>query len=145
MQAARQSKESEQIPPRRCAASKPIGEAAANYCGRATVWLALRRLPRANLPFLPLLHFMKYLFWLATALLLGLLSPAAQAQGTVRRHLIYFQDKTGTPYSVSQPQAFLSARALARRSRQGIAVRARDLPVNPAYVTQVRAVSGNPQ
>jgi serine protease AprX len=87
----------------------------------------------------------KHTFWLA-AVLLSLLGPAAaRAQGTVRRHLIYFQDKAGTPYSVSQPQAFLSARALARRSRQGIAVRARDLPVNPAYVAQVRAVSGSPQ
>jgi serine protease AprX len=87
----------------------------------------------------------KTAFWLAAALVLALLSPtAARAQGTVRRHLIYFQNKTGTPYSVSQPQAFLSARALARRSKQGIAIRPRDLPVNPAYVAQVRAVSGSP-
>ena len=46
------------------------------------------------------------------------------------RHLVYFRDKTGTPFSVTQPQAFLSARALARRTRQGIAVLPRDLPVN---------------
>ena len=91
--------------------------------------------------------------WLFTASLVtltGLLSSdpvAAQAvtQGTVRRHLVYFRDKTGTPYSVTQPQAFLSARAIARRTRQGIAVLPRDLPVNPAYVAQVRAVSGGPR
>jgi serine protease AprX len=89
---------------------------------------------------------MKNNFWLAAALLLSLLGPmGARAQGTVRRHIIYFKDKAGTPYSVSQPQAFLSTRALARRSRQGIVVRARDLPVNPTYVAQVRAVSGSPQ
>ena len=88
---------------------------------------------------------MKNHFWPA-ALLLGLLLPAAaHAQGTVRRHLIYFQDKNGTPYSVAQPQQFLSARALARRSKQGIVIKPRDLPVNPAYVAQVRAVSGSPQ
>lgn len=87
---------------------------------------------------------MKNNLWLA-ALLLSLLGPAARAQGTVRRHLIYFQDKAGTPYSVSQPQAFLSARALARRRRQGIAVLPRDLPVSPTYLAQVRAVSGSPQ
>ena len=75
--------------------------------------------------------------------LLGALPTAAQ--GTVRRHLVYFQDKTGTPYSVAQPQAFLSARSLARRSRQNIAVTARDLPVNPAYVAQVRGVAGSPR
>ncbi|WP_210515450.1 S8 family serine peptidase [Hymenobacter terricola] len=70
--------------------------------------------------------------------------PAA-AQGTVRRHLVYFRDKAGTPYSVAQPQAFLSARSLLRRTRQGIAVQPRDLPVNPAYVAQVRALAGSPQ
>lgn len=74
-------------------------------------------------------------------LLLSGIAPAA-AQGTVRRHLVYFRDKAGTPYQVGQPAAFLSARAVARRQRQGIAVTARDLPVNPAYLAQVRAVPG---
>jgi len=74
--------------------------------------------------------------------------PAARAQTAApaqRRYFVYFKDKAGTPYSVSQPQAFLSARALARRSRQGIVVRPRDLPVSPTYLAQVRAVSGSPQ
>jgi serine protease AprX len=71
-------------------------------------------------------------------------TPAA-AQGTVRRHMVYFRNKAGTPFSVTQPQAFLSARSLARRSRQGIAVLPRDLPVNPTYVAQIRAVAGAPQ
>ncbi|MDB5270043.1 MAG: hypothetical protein JWP58_3083 [Hymenobacter sp.] len=87
--------------------------------------------------------------WVSLALLAGALNALAaapaSAQGTVRRHLVYFRDKAGTPFSVAQPQAFLSARALARRGRQGIAVLPRDLPVNPAYVAQVRAVSGGPQ
>ncbi|HET9505482.1 MAG TPA: S8 family serine peptidase [Hymenobacter sp.] len=79
------------------------------------------------------------------ALLLGLLPAAAQAQGPVRRHIIYFQDKANSPYSLSQPQQFLSARALARRTRQNIPLKPRDLPVNPAYVAQVRAVAGAPE
>jgi len=88
--------------------------------------------------------------WLAPvlALLLGFPAGAAQAQTTTlapHRYLVYFQDKASSPYSVSQPQQFLSARALTRRQRQGIAVRPRDLPVTPAYVAQVRAVSGSPQ
>ena len=82
-------------------------------------------------------------------LLFGLTTNPAAAQsatqGTVRRHLIYFRDKAGTPFSVAQPQTFLSARAIARRSRQGIAVLPRDLPVTPGYVTQVRAVAGSPR
>jgi serine protease AprX len=87
--------------------------------------------------------------WVSLALVAGALNvlaaAPASAQGTVRRHLVYFRDKAGTPFSVAQPQAFLSARALARRSQQGIAVLPRDLPVNPAYVAQIRAVSGGPQ
>ncbi|MET4073165.1 S8 family serine peptidase [Hymenobacter sp. UYCo722] len=78
-------------------------------------------------------------------LALGATATPAAAQGTVRRHLVYFRDKAGTPFSVAQPQAFLSARAIARRTRQGIAVLPRDLPVTPAYVAQIRAVSGGPQ
>ncbi|MBT9392332.1 S8 family serine peptidase [Hymenobacter sp. NST-14] len=66
----------------------------------------------------------------------------ARPTATVRKHLIYFKDKAGTPFSVSQPEAFLSARALARRQRQQIAVLPRDLPVSPAYVQQVKAVPG---
>ncbi|UYZ64107.1 S8 family serine peptidase [Hymenobacter weizhouensis] len=62
--------------------------------------------------------------------------------GTVRRHLLYFQDKANSPYSLAQPQAYLSARAVQRRQRQGIAVQPRDLPVNPGYVAQVKAVPG---
>lgn len=80
----------------------------------------------------------------------GLVAPVpapaqVPATGTVRRHLIYFRDKAGSPFSVAQPEAFLSARSLARRARQGLAVRARDLPVNPVYVARVRAVAGAPQ
>ncbi|RZK52642.1 MAG: hypothetical protein EOO59_13430, partial [Hymenobacter sp.] len=64
---------------------------------------------------------MKNIFWPAAALLALLLgtAPAAQAQtGAVRRYFVYFKDKAGTPYTVGQPQAFLSARAVARRTRQ---------------------------
>ena len=87
--------------------------------------------------------------WLFLALLSGVLqalalAPAA-AQGPVSRHLVYFRDKANSPYSVAQPLVFLSARSVARRTRQGIAVLPRDLPVNPAYLAQVQAVAGTPQ
>ena len=94
---------------------------------------------------------MKNTLGLACALLVlwlgGPTAGRAQAAppAAVYRYFIFFQDKAGTPYAVGQPQAFLSARALARRSRQSIAVRARDLPVSPAYLAQVRAVSADLQ
>ncbi|WP_180754504.1 S8 family serine peptidase [Hymenobacter sp. DG01] len=68
--------------------------------------------------------------------------PTSPAPGTVRKHLIYFKDKAGTPHQLSQPQTFLSARAVQRRQRQNIALLPRDLPVSPAYVQQVKAVPG---
>ncbi|RPD45780.1 T9SS C-terminal target domain-containing protein [Hymenobacter sediminis] len=68
--------------------------------------------------------------------------PTTPAAGTVRKHLIYFKDKAGTPHSTAQPQTFLSARAVQRRQRQNIPVLPRDLPVNPTYVQQVKAVPG---
>ncbi|MGI4874480.1 MAG: S8 family serine peptidase [Janthinobacterium lividum] len=85
---------------------------------------------------------MKTFFRSATLLLVLLVGAATAIQAQSRRYFVYFKDKAGTPYRVGQPEAFLSARALSRRSRQGIAVRERDLPVNPTYVAQVRAVSG---
>ncbi|ALD22619.1 S8 family serine peptidase [Hymenobacter sp. DG25A] len=69
-------------------------------------------------------------------------NPPAVAGGTVRKHLVYFRDKAGTPFTTARPEAFLSARALQRRSKQQIAIAPRDLPVAPNYVAQVRAVPG---
>ncbi|TGE18097.1 S8 family serine peptidase [Hymenobacter elongatus] len=67
-------------------------------------------------------------------------SPAVRAVPTVRKHLVYFRDKAGSPFTVAQPQAYLSARSIQRRARQNISVLPRDLPVNPSYVAQVKAV-----
>lgn len=67
--------------------------------------------------------------------LLILFSLSLQAQ--VNRYVVFFSDKAGTPYSVDAPEAFLSARAIARRQDQNIAVTATDLPVDPAYTDGV--------
>ena len=53
--------------------------------------------------------------------------------------MVFFTDKQNSPYSVSNPSAFLSPRAIARRQRQQIAVTEADLPPNPAYVQGVAA------
>ena len=50
------------------------------------------------------------------------------------KYVIFFSDKNNSPYSVSSPNAFLSQRAIDRRSQQGIAITSHDFPVNPAYV-----------
>lgn len=73
--------------------------------------------------------------WLTGLLLLSQLSGFGQ---TTRKYLVLLRDKTGTPYSADRPDQFLSQRAVLRRQKQAIPVLERDLPVNPAYVTQLR-------
>ena len=61
----------------------------------------------------------------------------SQAQSPAK-YLITLKDKTNSPYSVSKPLEFLSQRSVTRRTKQNIAVSTRDLPVNPAYLTEIR-------
>ena len=55
------------------------------------------------------------------------------------KYFIQFTDKNNSPYSISNPEAFLSARALARRAVHHIPIQENDLPVNPQYIAQVEA------
>jgi serine protease AprX len=68
---------------------------------------------------------------------LSLFTELVQAQNN--RYLVLFKDKTGSPFSIGQPEQFLSNRSIQRRQRQQIAVTERDLPVNPNYVAQIKA------
>lgn len=63
------------------------------------------------------------------------LPPVLQAQKPLLyKYWVTFSDKKNTPYSIAEPARFLSARALERRAKAGIAVVENDLPVDPAYV-----------
>lgn len=57
-----------------------------------------------------------------------------------QKYFVAFTDKNGTPYSINNPQAFLTQRAIDRRTVQGIPIIEEDLPVNPAYVTAIAAL-----
>ena len=63
-------------------------------------------------------------------------SFAAQAQ---TKYWVKFKNKTGSPYSISTPSAFLSAKSIARRVNQSIAIDMTDIPVNQSYVNLVNA------
>src|SRR3954471_19634616 len=72
----------------------------------------------------------------AFALLILLWSPAwAQSN----RYIVSFKDKNNTPYSISEPAKYLSERSIARRIRNNVPVVIEDIPVNAAYVSQVKA------
>jgi serine protease AprX len=55
------------------------------------------------------------------------------------RYIVYFKDKNSSPYNISQPEKFLSSRAISRRIKQDIAITTADLPVNPSYVDQLNS------
>ncbi len=57
-----------------------------------------------------------------------------------QKYFVAFTDKNGTPYTISDPQAFLTQRSIDRRQTQGIPITVQDLPVNPAYVNAVAAL-----
>lgn len=60
------------------------------------------------------------------------------AQIAPSKFRIQFTDKDNSPYTISNPAAFLSQKAIDRRNDQGISILPNDLPVNPAYIDSIR-------
>ncbi|MFI5151551.1 MAG: S8 family serine peptidase [Bacteroidia bacterium] len=76
------------------------------------------------------------------ALLIGLIAPAqiwsqTPAAAAPSRYWIQFKDKNASPYSTSNPLAFMSPRAVQRRLNQSIPVNYSDLPVNQRYIDSI--------
>src|SRR3954468_12697701 len=57
--------------------------------------------------------------------------------GQYTKWIIQFADKINSPYSIDNPGAYLSAKAIARRNKYHIPIDNKDLPVNPDYTQQV--------
>ena len=60
------------------------------------------------------------------------------------RYRLTFTDKQATTYSLNHPEAFLSAKALERRSRQGLQVDSTDLPLCNSYVEAITQLDVKP-
>jgi len=71
-------------------------------------------------------------------LLLLLLVIQARPQTAPGKYWIQFTDKANTPFTISQPQDFLSDRALDRRARYHISITEQDLPIDPSYPDSLR-------
>jgi hypothetical protein len=65
----------------------------------------------------------------------------AEAQAQFTRYVVKLRNKGGNPFSFSIPTAYLSQRAIDRRTRYGIAIDSTDLPVTSSYVTQISNVA----
>ena len=74
---------------------------------------------------------------LSFLLLLVLASLFAEAQIATNIYWVQFTDKNNSPYSIDNPEAYLSPRALQRRANQGIGIDEYDIPVNPQYLQAV--------
>ncbi len=79
------------------------------------------------------------LFFLLCCILLG--KPSSLLAQSTYSFLIYLEDKSGSPYSLSRPLEFLSQRSLDRRDSQEIGLSIQDLPVNPSYLAGVEALN----
>jgi subtilisin family serine protease len=58
------------------------------------------------------------------------------SQATFMYRLI-LSDKGNPPYSVEQPESFLSGRSIQRRAKQGLPVDSVDLPIDPSYLQAI--------
>ncbi len=65
---------------------------------------------------------------------------ACESQAQFSRYIVRLKNKGGTPFTFSNPIAYLSQRSIDRRTRYSIAIDSTDLPVTPSYVTQIRNV-----
>ena len=52
-------------------------------------------------------------------------------------YFVTFKDKINNGFSVTQPSAFLSQKAIERRNKQGIAIIEQDLPISNTYKTSI--------
>lgn len=66
-----------------------------------------------------------------------LAASVAKAQIAPGFYYVQFTDKQNSPFSISNPSAYLSQRAIERRQKQSISISEQDLPVNPHYIDSV--------
>ncbi len=57
------------------------------------------------------------------------------------RYVVYFLDKLNSPFTIDQPEAYLSIKAIERRSRQNIEITESDFPVNPHYISELTSLT----
>src|SRR5688572_21999645 len=73
-------------------------------------------------------------------LFFGFLVSAVPAQFGYTRYIVQFTDKKGTQFSLTNPSAYLSPKAIDRRTKQKLIVDSTDLPVSKSYMDSIRAI-----
>ena len=80
-------------------------------------------------------------WWISLLLLISVFQSVASPRYRFR---VYLHTKGEAGYRVDKPEAFLSAEAIARRERMGIAVEADDCPIAPAILDQLAQIGVKP-
>lgn len=80
---------------------------------------------------------MKKFTFLFSILFVGLF---AFGQVAPDKYYIQFTDKNNSPYSINNPEEFLTQRSLDRRAKYGIEITEQDIPVNSQYLAGVEAL-----
>src|SRR5436853_5396037 len=57
------------------------------------------------------------------------------------RYIVFLKHKGATSFTISNPGAYLSQRAIDRRTRYSITIDSADIPVPDSYISQIRAVT----
>jgi serine protease AprX len=73
-------------------------------------------------------------------LLLSALLILTESSAQFTRYIVKLKDKGNNPFTLSNPIAYLSQRAIDRRTRYNIPIDSTDLPVTPSYITQIKNV-----
>jgi len=55
-------------------------------------------------------------------------------------YIVTFSNKNNSPYSLANPEQYLSQRAIERRTRYDIPIDSTDLPINPQYLDSLRVL-----
>jgi len=75
-----------------------------------------------------------------TFITLSLLFHFLIAQTAPHQYWIHLKDKNNSIYSINKPNEYLSQRAIDRREKQHIPINISDLPVNTAYINEIRSM-----
>lgn len=76
---------------------------------------------------------MKKLF-ISMSILFSFLETIAQD-----KYIVFLKDKNNNPYSIDNPSAYLSAKAIERRQAQGISIDLFDIPITPSYLNSIQS------
>ncbi len=66
-----------------------------------------------------------------------LFTSLTEVKSQLTKNVIFFTDKKNTTYSLSNPSAYLSSRAISRRTKYNIAIDSSDIPVVQQYIDSV--------